>query len=178
MPLIDLREHFRLWQRCGNTSWWKELGEPPYRHTFVNPIDGMMIMAQDLMDKFQDPKGLAMNVYVHDASELGHEDFAPSFASNYPWVKKVMMDFFTGLTIVKIGLTRETPLTFFLKYYEDQTEHYKETGEGYKQTGKDELLEATKRLIGGLEGKAMKVKKVILKDDLDEFLEGYGILEC
>lgn len=179
MPLIDLREHFSLWERCGNTSFWKELGLPPYRHVFVNPIDGIMITAQDLMSKFEDPGALAMNIYVHDASELSHDDFTPAFESNYPWVKKVMMDFFTGLTIIRLGIVKEPPLSFFVKYYKDQTQKYKETGEGHsEETGKDELLEATKRLIGALEGKALKVKKVILKDEFPEFLEGYGILEC
>lgn len=173
-PLIDLREHFSIWQRCGNTSFWKELGNPPYRHVFVNPIEGKMITAQDIMDR----SGLAMNVSVHDASDLGHDDFTPAFESNYPWVKKVMMDFFTGLTIIRLGVVKEPPLSFFLKYYKDQTQKYIETGEGHQETGKDELLEATKRLIGAVEGKALKVKKVILKDEFDEFLESNGIIEC
>lgn len=173
-PLIDLREHFSLWARCGNTSFWKELGLPSYRHVFVDPVHGVMISAQDALDK----SGLAMNVFVHDASELGHEEFEPAFQSNYPWVRKVMMDFFIGLTLIRIGLTQIDPLSFFLKYYKDQTERYKETGEGHSdETGKDELLEATKRLLGGLEP-ALKLKKTILKEELDEFLESYGILEC
>lgn len=174
MPHIDLREHFSLWARCGNTSYWKELGLPPYRHVFVNPIEGKMITGQDIMDR----SNLAMNVYFYDASELGHEDFDPAFQSNFPWVKKIMMDFFTGLTLMKIGLVKTSPLDFFLKYYKDQTQKYVETGEGHQETGKDELLEAVKRTIGALEGKGLKVKKTILKAEFDEFLEDYGILEC
>lgn len=174
-PIIDLRKHFGLWARCGNTNFWKQLGKPNYQRTFINPADGIMISAHDHYDQ----TGLAMDVYVYDASQLEHNDFTPAFKSNYPWVKKVMMDFFMGITLIRLGITKETPYSFFLKFYEDQTQQYKETGEGHSiQTGKDELLEAVKRTIGALGEKVLVLKKTILKDEFDEFLEGYGILEC
>lgn len=174
-PLIDLREHFSIWGRCGNTSFWKELGNPPYRHVFINPADGVMITAQDLMDR----QGLAMNVWVHDGGSLPSEEIIAALDKTYPWVKRVLIDFFAGLMYTRVDLIKETPLSFFVKYYKDQTRKYIETGEGHsEETGKDEILEGVKRLIGSLEGKAQIVNKTILKADFDDFLEGYGILEC
>lgn len=178
---IDLREHFSVWGRCGGSSFWKEMNKPPYQHVYVNVVDGIVIIARGERSIPWPPKEdfPAYTVFVYDASDLTHEDIMPAFPADYPWVKRVMMDFFTGLMLIRLGLTKETPLSFFLKYYMDQTKKYIETGEGHSEkTGKDELLEAMKRLIGTLGRKALKVEKTILRDELPEFLEAYGILEC
>ncbi len=172
---IDLREHFGLWGRCRNTKFWKELEQPEYRSVFVNPIDGMMISVMD----HPHVGGPARRVIVHDGRTVEHGDVLHAFENNYPWVEKVMVEFFTGLTMIRIGLASITPEEFFERYYEDQTPKYKETGKGHSEkTGKDEVLEATKRVLGALERKGIVLDKIILRDELDEFLEGYGILEC
>ncbi len=173
--LIDLREHFGIWERCGNTRFWVEMGLPDYRHVFVNPADGIMITVQD----YPAPGGPAFQVLVRDASELDEEEITPAYKKNYPWVKQVLSEFFAGLMYTRVGLIKHTPQSFFVKYYKDQTRKYEETGKGHsKETGKDELLEAVKRLLGSLEERALILKKVILREELDEFLEGYGIIEC
>jgi hypothetical protein len=175
MPLIDLREHFGLWERCGNTSFWREIGRPSSSRLLVNPVDGAMISAHD--HPYVD--GLALQVVVRDASNVESQDIVRAYERNYPWVKKVMSDFFTGLAILKTDLVKETPQSFFVKYYADQTKQYKETGEGHSDTtGKDELLMATKKIFGSLENKAVVLRKLILRDEWDDFLGEYGILEC
>lgn len=174
MPLIDLREHFGIWERCGNTSFWRELRHQTSSRSLVNPVDGAMISAHD--HPYVD--GPALQVFVRDASNVDEQDVLRAYEGNYPWVKKVMSDFFTGLALLKTGIPKETPQSFFVKYYEDQTKQFKETGEGHKSVGKDELLEAAKRVLLSLGEKSIVLKKVILKDDWDDFLTEYGILEC
>lgn len=175
MPLIDLREHFGVWERCGNTSFWRELQKQTSSRSLVNPVDGAMISAHD--HPYVD--GPALQLVVRDASNVDEQDVLQAYDLNYPWVKRTMSDFFTGLMAVQIGLTKETPQSFFVKYYADQTKQFKETGEGHSdKVGKDELLEAAKRVLLSLGDKAVVLRKVILRDDWDEFLESYGILEC
>jgi hypothetical protein len=175
MPLIDLRQHFGLWERCRNTSFWRELGRSSSNRLLVNPMDGAMISAHD--HPYVD--GPALQVVVRDASEIDEQDVVRAYEQNYPWVKNVLSDFFTGLAILKTKLVKETPQSFFVKYYADQTRQYKETGEGHSDvTGKDEMLMATKKILASLGDRAVVLRKLILRDEWDEFLEGYGILEC
>jgi hypothetical protein len=172
---IDLRKHFGLWERCGNTPFWMELENPSYRHVFVNPIDGVMITAQE----YPHQGGPALRVHVRDASGVEEGDIKRGYDSDYPWVKKVMSGFFAGLFYVRAGVIKGTPQQFFAKHYKDQTREYMDTGKGHsEETGKDEILEATKRVISSLGPKAVVLEKVILKDEIDELLEEYGILEC
>lgn len=175
MPLIDLREHFGLWSRCGRTSFWRELLDSESNKLLVNPVDGAMISARD----HPSVGGPALQVIVRDASDIGNADILHAYEQNYPWVEKVMTDFFKGVTLSKLTVIKESPQTFFVNYYEDQTPKFKETGKGHSDgTGKDELLQATKRVLLALGDKAIVIRKIILKDDWDEFLTQYGILEC
>lgn len=86
--------------------------------------------------------------------------------------------FFGAMALISLGIWKDTPLSYLLTAYKDQTEHYINTGEGHQAVGKDELLTATQKVLGALGADAVKVHKIILKDEWDEFLEQFGILEC
>ena len=180
MPFIDLREHIGVWERCGNTSFWRmvnwrETVHSFTRHLFLNPVDGVMIYAQD----YPQAGGRALEVTVRDGRLAAGEDVQEACTRTQPWVCKVLTVFLTDIMLVRIGLIRGfTPLSFFIKRYKDQNKHFVETGEGYQSPGKDELLAATKAVLGTLEGKSIALRKVILKEEWDEFLGEYGILEC
>lgn len=180
-PLVDLREHFGVWERCGNTPFWRmvnwrETVFPYTRHLFLNPIDGIMIYAHD----YPQAGGPALQVTVRSGQNVTGEDVQEAYKLTPPWVKGVLGGFLTMLVLVRIGLLQNlTPLSFFLKTYKDQSKHFIETGEGdYQTPGKDELLAAVKSTLGALGDKVLALNKVILKEEWDEFLEGYGIIEC
>jgi hypothetical protein len=123
--------------------------------------------------------GPAKAVVVRNSEKIGRRDIRNAYENVQPWVERVMGDFFAGMAAIERGVVKETPEDFFLKYYEDQTQKYKETGEGHSDfTGKDELLMATKKLLAAFEERAVVLRKIILREELDEFLESYGILEC
>jgi hypothetical protein len=177
-PLIDLREHFRIWERCGNTSFWrmKDMGRGAFAF-FVDPIHGKSIYAHE----HPQVGGPALAVTVRDASNSSDGDLTKVYDhfQDQPWVRRVLERFFTGATLISFGLSKyKTVLDFFLKEYKDQSEHYIQTGEGYQDPGKDELLTATTKVLGSLGKESIALHKIILKDDWDDFLEGYGILEC
>jgi hypothetical protein len=175
VPLIDLRKRFGLWDRCGQTSYWRLIGLPEYQLILVDPLHGRMITA------FDHPYvgGPAKAVVVRESEGITEKDLERAYDRNQPWVKMILEDFFTGMGAVAAGVVKETPESFFLKHYEDQTKKYKETGEGHSGfTGKDELLMATKKVLGALEERVVVLRKIILREELDEFLESYGILEC
>ena len=175
MPTIDLRKHFGLWDRCGNTFFWRQIGLPEYQMILVNPLRGKMITAHD------NPYvgGPAKTVVVRQAEGVSERALERAYERNQPWVRRILDDFFIGMGAIAAGTVKETPESFLLNYYEDQTAKYKETGEGHSPfTGKDELLMATKKVLGALEERAVVLRKIILREELDEFLESYGILEC
>ena len=174
---MDLRKHFGIWERCGNTAYWRMIRKfsiPQIQHLFVNPIEGVQIFAME----YPAVGGPAFRVWVRNAQNVEDKDFKEALSQVQPWVKRILGDFFTGLGVVYAGLSRETPLSFFVKYYEDQTPEYVRTGEGHKEVGKDEALMATMTILGQLGEKSMAFEKIILKEEWDEFLENYGILEC
>lgn len=175
MPLVDLREHFGIWKRCGRTSFWREASRAENRKLLVNPVDGVMISAHD----HPYAGGPALEVVVRDTGNIDDDDMAIAYGINYPWVKKALQNLFKGMSLIALTTSKKTPLSFFVEYYADQTEHFRETGEGHSDgTGKDEVLAATKKVLASLGDKAVVVRKVILRDEWDEFIESYGILEC
>lgn len=175
MPLIDLRQHFGIWDRCGRTNFWRQIDQPVYRFVLVDPLRGKMITAHE----HPHVGGPALSVVVRDAQDVDNKELQKAYELNKPWVGRILDDFFTAVGAISVGIVQGTPEEFFLKYYEDQTKHYKETGEGHSEmTGKDELLTATKKVLASLEDRAVKIRKIILRDEWSEFLEGYDILEC
>ena len=175
MPLIDLRKHFGIWDRCSGTTYWRQIGLPEYQLILVDPLNGRMITAHD----HPYVGGPAKAMVVRNSEKITSRDIRQAYERVQPWVERIMGDFFAGMAAIETGVIKESPEDFFLKYYEDQTSKYKETGEGHSDfTGKDELLMATKKLLAAFEERAVVLRKIILREELDEFLEGYGILEC
>lgn len=177
-PLIDLREHFGIWERCGNTSFWRrqDLGAGAFAF-FVNPLNGISIYAHE----HPQVGGPALMVTARSSENIPEDTFGKVFdnqLSHAPWIKRVVDRFFGAMALISLGIWKDTPLSYFLTAYKDQTEHYIKTGEGHEQVGKDELLTATQKVLGALGTDAVKVHKIILKDEWDEFLEQFGILEC
>ena len=73
--LIDLREHFGVWERCGNTRFWRKVdwreGYAPFtQHLFINPVDGVMIYAHD----HPHAGGPALSVTVRDGRKAEDQD--------------------------------------------------------------------------------------------------------
>jgi len=176
-PLIDLREHYGVWDRCGNTKFWALSGpvrRPTPNVTFVNPIDGVMIQA------YEHPKvgGPAFHVVVTNG-QMAEEDLVREAYGRLPapWMKKVLEEFFAFLLIVR-GHGKDE-LRGFLSIYSAQDDRYREEGRGFTERfAREEVLMAVKGLLGALERKVVSVDRVILKEDLEDFLGEYGILEC
>lgn len=177
--LIDLREHFGLWDRCGNTRFWKQ--ESDWLDIYVNPIDGLLIIAGEAPGS----GGRGSRVLVKDAKLAEEEPLQRVFAAEPPWVKKAIRDFFmtraygwVAKTIKEYSqgrLTVDHEVVWFLSTYKDAGAAYRLHGSG--DPLREELFMAVKKTLAALDG-ITRVDKVILKEELEEFLGEYGLLEC
>ena len=75
-PLIDLRDHFGIWEHCGNSKWWRRVPwnrrNPDSERVYVNPIDGLMISAYE----YPQVPGQAWRVTVRDGQKASDLDEA------------------------------------------------------------------------------------------------------
>lgn len=129
--------------------------------------------------------GPAYDVHVRDAKVVTDEAWAEAKKLLMPWVRRLLEDFFVSLIHIDVIKERQpellehkTKLEWLSAHYKNQTPEYLETGEGHIHPGKDELLTATKAALGQLGQDSVSFQKVILKEELPELLERYGLLEC
>jgi hypothetical protein len=175
-PLFDLREHFGIWDRCGNSRFFKK--QSSYSKIYLNPLDGVLVSAHEDHHGpgYSGPK--TYTLIVRDGKKASDEEVVKSYERNYRWVQKALKQFFYykamgwALNAIKeyTGQTQlpgDKDMGNFLNFYKSGGEAYrKEGGLDYKQfywegsVLKDrgdlplleEALEAILRTVSEMEG--------------------------
>lgn len=191
--LIDLREHFGIWKRCGNTRFFQKEGRRRRSHEsklFLNALDGLRVSASPT--HYPDGR-VTYTLIVQDASKAADGDIEKSYEENspYPWIQRAVKQFFYyqalgwALDAIKEH-TGQEPLPGdremgnFLRLYEPGGKRYLEEG-GSSESDKpmlEEALEAINRTIGGMRSTIVDFGRDLSEEDVQEALAERGILEC
>jgi len=186
--MIDLREHFGIWDRCGNTRFFKK--ENPWSEIYLNPLDGLLVAAR--RDRLEgEPR---FTLVVRDARQAEDDAVEKAFAANKPWVKRATQEFFYSkalgwaLDVIKEHTGAEPipgdrELGNFIRFYKsgagDREKYLKEGGSGgMDEPFLEEALEAILRTMGSMDGITVDYGRNLSQADLDEALADLGILEC
>jgi hypothetical protein len=187
--LIDLREHFGIWDRCGNTRFFQKEMRGGSK-LFLNALDGLRVSASPT--RYPDGR-VTYTLIVQDASKAADGDIEKSYEQNspYPWIQRAVKRFFYfqaigwALDAVK-EYTGQAPLPGdrdmgnFLRSYEPGGKRYLDEG-GSSESDKpmlEETLEAISRTIGGMKSTIVDYGKGLSEADVEEALADRGILEC
>lgn len=183
---FDLREHYGIWDRCGNTRFWKKRVESQASFLFINPFDGLMVSATPYPGYHGQPIE-AYRVVVRNGMECGQEKMTQAYERNQPWVKRAVTRFFESLMygvaveVMEKHYHKERPVDYaveyFLKTYKEQDEKYKNEGSGFQEPAREEALEGILKVLNIMDN-ITTGNKIVLKDELDEALAEQGILEC
>lgn len=189
-PLIDLREHFGIWERCGNSRFFLKNPTFPWAKIFLNPLDGLLVAFHRKSTLEQEP---IYEMIVRDAKKASNEEVAKSFEINkpFPWIERAVRRFFyyqalgwaldalrehTG----KDPLPGDKDMGNFLSLYEAGGEHYEKEG-GSPPGDKpmlEETLQAILRTITDTKGTISDYGRGLSEQDMEEALAHLGILEC
>jgi hypothetical protein len=197
--LIDLREHFGIWDRCGNSRFFKK--QATYSKIYLNPLDGVLVSAH----KDYVPSGaVSYTLVVRDASKASKEDILKAYEANYPWVQNAVKQFFYHQALGwaldalkehtgKDPLPGDKDMGNFLRIYQAGGESYrKEGGRDYQQfvwegsVLKDlgdvplleETLEAILRTVSAMKSTIVDYGRGLSESDVEDALAERGILEC
>jgi len=202
MPLFDLREHFGIWDRCGNSRFFKKQSKTS--RIYLNPLDGVLVSAHEEHHGpgYSGPK--TYTLIVREAKRASDEEVAKSYERNQPWVEQALKQFFYYQAmgwaldaIREVTGQRQLPgdrdMGNFLNFYKSGGEKYrKEGGRDYEQfywegsTLKDrgdqpmleEVLEAILRTVSEMKSTIVDYGRSISEADVEEALGSLGILEC
>jgi hypothetical protein len=185
--LIDLRKHFGIWNRCGNTRFFYT--ENPSGKTYLNPLDGFLVTAY----KARTPQGDRYRLFVRDASKAAEGDIERAYQVNspYPWIERSVKQFFyyqaLGWALDAIRehtgqeqLPGDREMGNFLRLYEPGGKRYLEEG-GSPESDKPMLEEALKAItitIGNMPSTIVDYGQNLSEEDIQEALAELGILEC
>lgn len=197
--LVDLREHFGIWDRCGNTRFFKK--QAPSSKIYLNPLDGVLVSAH----KEHVPSGtISYTLVVRDGQKAAEGDIEKAYEMNSwaPWVQKAVKKFFyykamgwafNAIRGEKHQLPGDKEMGNFLTFYKSGGEKYRnEGGTDYQQfvwegeTIKDrgevplleEALEAIYRTISGMKSTIVDYGRGLSEADVEDALAERGILEC
>lgn len=197
--LIDLREHFGIWDRCGNSRFFRK--QAPSSKIYLNPLDGVLVSAH----KEHVSGGIiSYTLVVRDGGKATQGDIEKAYEANYPWVQNAVKKFFyyqaLGWALNAIrDFTGKDPLPGdkdmgnFLRLYQSGGEKYrKEGGRDYQQfvwegsVLKDrgdiplleEALEAIYRTVNEMKSTIVDYGRGLSEADVDEALAERGVLEC
>lgn len=189
--MFDLREHFGIWDQCGNTRFFKKTNQ--WSEIYLNPLDGILIAARDEMKTASQPRGEpSYTLVVMDARKGDDAEVKKAFAANQPWVERAVGQFFysmaLGWTVDALRkFTGQDPipgdrdLGNFLRFYKsgagDREKYLKEGGAG-NEPFLEEALEAILRTMNSMDRIVVDYGKRLSQADLDEALAEHGILEC
>jgi hypothetical protein len=182
--MFDLREHFGLWDHCGNTRFFKKRNS--HSEIYLNPIDGILVSAHRNPVKSEEPR---YTFVVKDARRAEDKDVEEAFARNYPWVQKAVEQFFyskaMGWVIKALRERRgerlpgDPDLFLFLSFYKPGGERYeKEGGSAETEMMLEEVLQAILTTMGSMDRITVDYGRDLSQEDLDEALGHFGILEC
>jgi hypothetical protein len=182
--MIDLREHFGIWNRCGNTRFFKK--ENPWSEIYLNPLDGVLVAAhRNKLDR-EDPRYVLV---VRDAQKAKEDTIEKAYATNYPWVKRAVKRFFyfqaTGWALDAIKehagtepIPGDRDLGNFLRFYKAGGERYLKEGHSGEEPSLEEALEGILRTITSMNEITVDYGRNLSQADLEEALAHWGILEC
>lgn len=184
--LIDLREHFGIWDRCGNTRFFRKTTRSSM--IYLNPLDGLLVSAHGTPSREGEVR---YTLVVRDASKAEDGDIEKAYQANYPWVERAVKTFFyyTALGWAldairehtgKDPLPGDKDMGNFLALYEPGGKRYREEG-GSPESDKpmlEETLQAITTTIAGMPSTTVDYGRNLSKDDIEEALAGYGIIEC
>lgn len=197
--MFDLREHFGIWDRCGNSRFFKK--QSPSSKIYLNPLDGVLVAAH----KEAVPGGaVSYTLVVRDAEKASKEDIGKAYEVNSPWVQRAVKDFFYNQAMGwildalkefngKDPLPGDKDMGNFLSLYQAGGESYrKEGGRDYQQfvwEGSilkdrgdvpllEETLEAILRTVSVIKSTVVDYGRGLSEADVDEALAELGILEC
>lgn len=191
--MIDLRQHFGIWDQCGNTRFFKKRNE--WSEIYLNPIDGVLVAARDetkiLPGPRQEPR---YTLVVKDAAKGDDADVKRAFAANEPWVEQAVDRFFYNkalgwaLDAIKKHYGREPmpgdrDLGNFLAFYKsgagEREKYLREGGTGPIETPfLEEALEGILRTMNSMEKITIDYGRNLSQADLEGALAEHGILEC
>jgi hypothetical protein len=185
---MDLREHFGIWKRCGNTRFFQKEGRGS--KLFLNALDGVRVSANPT----RYPDGtVRYTLIVQDASKAARGDIEKAYEQNapYPWIQRAVKRFFYLQALGwaadalkehfgKDPIPGDKDMGNFLRLYEPGGKRYLEEG-GSPESGKpmlEETLEAISRTIAGMKSTIVDYGKDLSEADVEEALAERGILEC
>lgn len=182
--MFDLREHFGIWDRCGNTRFFKK--ENPWSEIYLNPLDGVVVAAH--RDQLEgDPR---YELVVRDSRKAESNDAVEkAFAANQPWVKRAVKQFFyfmaAGWALDALRehtgadpIPGDREMGNFLRFYKAGGERYRKEGGSSEDPFLEEALEGVLRTITSMDGVTTDYGRNLSQADLDEALAEWGILEC
>jgi hypothetical protein len=185
---FDLREHFGIWDHCGNTRFFKKQNK--WSEIYLNPLDGLLIAAH--RDRLEGEPSYTF--VVRDARKAENDEVKKAFRANEPWVKRAVEKFFYhqalgwALDAIKEHAGRppmpgDRDLGNFLEFYKsgagDREKYLNEGGSGDLNVPfLEETLEAILRTMGSMDGITVDYGRGLSQTDLDEALGSFGILEC
>lgn len=186
--LIDLREHFGIWDRCGNSRFFIKNPANPWAKIFLNPLDGMLATVH----RYSEDVPL-YELIVRDAKKASDEELKSSFEINkpFPWIERAVRRFFYYQAIGwaldairehagKDPLPGDKDMGNFLAHYEAGGEHYRQEG-GSSPGDKpmlEETLQAILRTVTDTKGTISDYGRGLSEQDMEEALAHLGILEC
>ena len=188
--MIDLREHFGIWDQCGNTRFFVKRN--PWKQIYLNPLDGTLIVARDETKILPPPpREPRYTLVVRDAKKAKDDAIENAFAANQPWVERAVKEFFYyravgwALDAVKEFTGKEPipgdrALGNFLRLYKSGGERYRNKGAGPSgdEPFLEEALEAISRMMNSMDGITVDYGRNLSQADLDEALADLGVLEC
>lgn len=181
--MIDLREHFGIWKRCGNTRFFRK--EDSASNIYLNPLDGVLVSVHW--------EGGGHTLVVRDAKKAAEGDIQKAYQVNspYPWIERAVKRFFYyqaigwALDAIK-EYTGQEPLPGdremgnFLRLYEPGGKRYLEEG-GSPESDKPMLEEALKAItitIGNMPSTIVDYGQHLSEADVGQAFADLGILEC
>lgn len=182
--MIDLREHFGIWDQCGNTRFFKK--ENPWSEIYLNPLNGVLVAGRRNKLEREDPR---YELVVRDAQKAEEHAIEKAYAANQPWVERAVKKFFyyqaIGWAVDAIRehtgadpILGDRDLRNFLNIYKAGGERYRKEGHSGEDPSLEEALEAILRMITSMTGITVDYGRNLSQADLDEALADRGILEC
>lgn len=197
--LIDLREHFGIWDRCGNSRFFRKQSRSS--KIYLNPLDGVLVSAH----KEHVSGGIiSYTLVVRDGQKAAEGDIDKAYEQNQPWVQSAVKRFFYYKALGwafnairevsgKEQLPGDKEMGNFLTFYRSGGEKYrKEGGRDYEQyvwedgvikdRGEvpflEEALEAIYRTVNEMKSTIVDYGRGLSEADVEEALAERGVLEC